>query len=224
MKETLLLGLLFLFGAAVLSKLNHPITFKSIESKTYEGHAVFNEIRFKAEKDKDIWLMKQSHKGSDYPKEKWDEVKIVVYKEKRPFQVSYHQLKDGREIELKARCYTCHSNGPRLIRPYEKSMSFKDRTQVSLWNLKIKFYGPVILKNQKFVGMVRLGNEKGTEPLKVKSCLLCHNNNSWFGRGELKRLHANTISHLVGRGEMPPWPFRLSAIEKQELEGFVKGF
>jgi cbb3-type cytochrome oxidase cytochrome c subunit len=66
--------------------------------------------------------MGQSHNGIHYTKSAWDRIKIVVDKATEPYTATYHQIKNGIEIELRAACFICHANGPRAVRPnYESS-------------------------------------------------------------------------------------------------------
>lgn len=229
--------LLFLSGGTVFFLITSQpeVLFESIESKTQAGHPVFNRIKFKASGKLDEWIMKQSHNGATAPVKSWDEIKITVDKSVEPYQVSYQQFKNDKEIELKASCYACHSKGPRTIRPNFESKAvdytFKDRLVVTWMNLKMKTYGKIkisdksYLLNGKFrkVPLKYFGKAE-TQPLKVKTCLMCHNNDSFFSRGELQRQHFSTIKHLVAAKQMPPWPFTLSEKEKAEVQKFVKGF
>ncbi len=231
-----LLGLSLLGGALYqLAHSEEPIFIESIESKTDKGEPVFNQISFQAGKTLDIWKMKQSHKGRNLPLHSWDQIQITVNKTKKPYEVSYDQFVDGKEIELKASCFTCHANGPRNIRPklFSKTapLSFKQKAIIGLWNLRMKSYGKMEIKieNYRLAGdyrkiPLRYFGEQDAAKLQVKTCLKCHNKDSFWGRGELERQHSGSIQHLVTKGEMPPWPFKLSAKEKRDLEAFTKGF
>ena len=90
---------------------------------------VFNKIRLIERGERHIWKMKQSHFGPSAPKNLWDEIQIVVDKMERPYKVTYHQLKEGVEVEYKANCLSCHSSGPRFIRP-KGDLSLKDKLTV----------------------------------------------------------------------------------------------
>lgn len=200
------------------------VLIESVESKTGEGKAVYNKIKFMTEENKDIWLMKQNHTDL---KGEWDELKIEVDKSSTPYKASYFQLKEGKEIEYRMSCYKCHANGPRLIRANYKSSkvkySLKDRVTIMLWNLKIKHYGKVQTPQD-----IRIGSDYRKVPLKhtgridnkilnIKTCNLCHGENSFLGRSALVKQQVGTIMHLVKEKQMPPWPFKLSDKEMGSL-------
>lgn len=225
-----LLILLLLGGAgAFLASKPTPVTFESRESKTSKGDPVFNRISYSSSEDMDVWDMRQSHDGINAPTVSWDHIQIRVRKKARPYQVSYHQLENGKEIEFKALCYTCHANGPRLIRPVEP-LSLRDRIAVASMNLKIKSYGRMIVaeENHLLEGRrrkvpIKLSNPFYSQKLTVKTCTYCHNNSQNFlSRGELEKQHGFTIEHLTNTHEMPPWPLELSESEKLELARFIK--
>ncbi len=225
-----------LFGGTVLlyTSFKNEVTIESIESKTANGHEVFNKIIYLPSPDQDVWLMAQSHDGIHHPIEKWDQIKIVVNKKVEPLEVSYHQMSGGKEVELKASCYTCHANGPRVIRPnYESKQvtySLQDRVSIAMMNLKIKMYGKTVINNDNFrlhgnwrkVPLKFFGPED-TEPLKIKTCMLCHKADGFFAHGVLQRQHLGTIAHMTKTKQMPPWPFKLNQEEKKKLDKFVRG-
>jgi len=208
---------------------SREVLIESVESKTTDSQNVYNQIKLVSNSDKDTWLMKQSYNSSHPNLGEWDQLKIIVDKKVMPYQVSFHQIKNNKEVEYKISCYLCHSNGPRAIRPNFEStkapLGVQDRLTVMLYNFKIKTYGPVKTVSSG-IRKIPLGfdSEIDNEPLKVKTCLLCHNNESKFGRGVLRRQHSETIKHLVNNGQMPPWPYQLSETEKKELNRFVAGF
>jgi len=209
------------------SSLNQNVTFESLESKTSQGAIVFNTIAFKTSKKEDVWTMKQSHNGL-HAKD-WDEIKIVVDKESAPFKASYHQLKNGKEVEYKASCLRCHSSGPRLIRPNFQSkeikLNIKEKLIVFNWNLLIKSYGNVEVKeNSPFKRKVALiKDKKGMhESLNIKSCTKCHRESG--ERSVLTKANLNTIKFLVKKKMMPPWPYKISKQDKKELNKFMYGF
>lgn len=201
---------LSLWGAAP------ELTITSLESKTTSGGEVINKISFEVQGKRDIWRMRQSHGGPHLASSEWDELAIIV----EDGEVSYQQLKEGRPVEYRASCFFCHANGPRLIRPKVSS----GHVVLALYNMRIKTYGTLRLKEKKLVGKRPLlaRDELSQDPLKVKTCLLCHNGSAW-GRAPLQRQHAETIKHLSDQNQMPPWPFTLSAEEKAELEQFLQG-
>lgn len=208
------------------SSLETTLFFESLESKTATGAAVFNSIELQQQDNKDIWLMKQSHFGAH--SEEWDEVKIVVHKNVRPFKASYHQLKDDKEIEYKTSCFRCHSGGPRLIRPNINSpvgmLSLKERLVLLKMNSLIKSYGEVLVgENNPFKRSVTLVDNPlhSAQQLKVKSCLECHR--AGGSRAALTKENVLTIEFLVQQKQMPPWPHTLSASERAELQKFIYG-
>lgn len=196
------------------------LTFESLESKTSKGEPVFNQITLKQEASLDIWKMKQSHHGLQ--SEVWDDIEIRVDKRTRPYQVSYHQLDSkGEEIEYRASCLRCHSTGPRAIRPAGE-LSIKERIQVASWNLLIKSYGEMKVKEntaiKRNVDLHWLPKDKRSE-LTIKSCTLCHREGGV--RSVLTKEQIGSISFLVEKGAMPPWPHKLSMGEKKELMRFI---
>lgn len=229
-----LLSVLLLSGVALLTTYLLPaqVLIQSSESKTKDNGPVFNEISYESGKTKDTWLMKQTHDGLKLHKGNWDQIKIVVDKTTTPYSATYHQLRDGKEIELRAACYICHANGPRAIRPdydsTEVNYSLVDRIKIQSMNLKIKTYGRVVLKKTNLLldGKARkrpltYDGPQNWKELKVATCLKCHDNEGVFARGKLKWQQKGTIEHLTKTGAMPPWPHTLSAVEKNELQKFL---
>lgn len=224
-------GVIFFISTQLMKQ---TVTIESVESKTIEGHEVFNQISFKSQNQQDIWSMKQSHQGRSYPLNQWDELKITVDKTSRPFKVSYSQLQNGKEVEFKVSCYFCHSNGPRAIRPNFESekapLDLTSKMALRLFNLKIKTYGKMEIQKTN----LKIGTKERTTPLKyfgrnevaplqLATCTICHHDQFW-GRGTLTRQNALPIEHLVKNNLMPPWPFQLSAGEKKQIENYLKGF
>jgi hypothetical protein len=202
---------------------------ESTESQTNEFKEVYNQIKFVSSKNKDSWLMKQSHDGIH--SKNWDDLEIRIDKSQTPYQVSYHQYKNGKESEYRASCYLCHANGPRLIRPNYQSQTaplpLKERLIIQAMNLRIKSYPRMeTIKNDVIRRVVPLkyeGNLESTS-LTVRTCTFCHNTNTFWGRGELKRQQMNTITHLVKTQQMPPWPFKLNKNEQEQLDLYIRGF
>lgn len=231
---SLLMALLLVCGVIYIFLSSESITFESIESKTIEGKAVFNQVSFESRGEVDIWKMRQSHGGRLLALNEWDELMIKVDKKKRPYQVSFHQLKNGKESEYQVSCYYCHSNGPRIIRPETNSesapLTFNQKLQIGMWNLRMKSYGKVEIKksslllnkNKRATPLMYLG-KKDLEPLTLTTCSMCHHD-SWWGRGKLTKQQTMAINHLVDRGEMPPWPFSLSENEKQQIQEYLNEF
>lgn len=205
------------------------VMIESTESQTKDLKAVFNQIKYTSSANQDSWKMKQSHDGIHA--KQWDELEIRIDKTKTPFQVSYHQYKNGKESEYRTSCYLCHANGPRLIRPNYQSqdapLSVKAKLMIQAMNLRIKTYPRMeTVKNDMFKRIVPLKYEGKLETtsLKVKTCTYCHNSNTFWGRGELKRQQMGTITHLVSSNQMPPWPFKLDKKELEELDLYILGF
>ncbi len=203
------------------------MVFESNESKTPEGGIVFNEITFSSSEKIDIWRMKQSHHGLSA--QKWDYIEIRVDKNEHPYRATFHQLNENaEEIEYRASCIRCHSGGPRLIRPnlnsVDATLSLGDRIAIAKWNAVIKSYGHVINHETKGikreVALHSLPKHK-RELLNVKTCTTCHSENSI--RAPLTNEQIVTIKHLVDQGEMPPWPYKLSPMERRELNQFIFG-
>jgi hypothetical protein len=225
---SLFILMLSLMGTAYSFFTSSPtIKIQSIESKTGDYKEVYNQIQLKSYPEKDVWLMRQSHLGPHLNLKNWDELMIVVDKKKS--QVSYHQLKDGRESEYLISCFICHANGPRLIRPDPSSLNarlgFKDKIALNLYNLRIKTYGRLSLAPERVrIKPLKYSGKLDNTPLKVKTCAYCHNSDTPWGRGELVRQQSGAISHLVETKQMPPWPFSLSEEEKLELKNYIAGF
>jgi hypothetical protein len=210
------------------SSLSGPLVFESLESKTFEQKIVFNRIEFKSMKNKDIWLMKQSHHG--LKSNDWDDIKIIVHKETKPFKASYHQLKNNKEIDYKVSCLRCHSSGPRLIRPNLKSkkvmLSTRDKIKLLKWNLLIKSYGDVkVLENNSVQRKIKLSYTgiKGMNlKLKAKSCSKCHY--SGGSRAPITKANKLTMKFLLKHKQMPPWPYEISKADQKEIKKFIYGF
>jgi hypothetical protein len=208
-----------------------PMRFRSAESLTLNGDPVFNEIKFIEQDNKDIWMMRQSHQGLGLAIHRWDRLAIVVDRSDKT--VKYYQLKPGKltwseneaEVPLKVSCFMCHSNGPRLIRPNQDwHLSPLQKAQVLAMNLRIKTYGPLTTVDHTRPGAtpLRLQGKMENSQLKLALCQECHNRDSIFGRGELTRQNAVTISYLIENEHMPPIG-SLSSKEKQYLKYFIMG-
>ena len=216
--------LVYSFLAGLLSPLIGDVLFESMESKTKEGKIVFNKISFSQKGKVDIWEMKQSHHG--FPSEKWDTIQIKVYSDKT---VSYHQLNNGVEVEYKASCIRCHSNGPRLIRPNLNSKTVKnnvaDKISITAMNFKIKSYGELKLKkNEPFKRKVLLVKNEimAKKHFNPKACSQCHYDGG--PRAKLSYEQLGTIKFLVKNQQMPPWPYKLTKKDKLEFGKLFYGF
>lgn len=244
-----ILGFLGLLLVLLYDK--QEIVIESQESKTTSGGSVFNKIKWFQFKDKDIWMMNQSHhghhghhgsNGSDTFNSSWDRLAIVVDKSVSPKTARFYQFEPGPlewkenlpQKSYKVSCFMCHSNGPRVIRPNFDSTfnltSMKDRLKIMVWNLRIKSYRRMTL-NKKHDEIdsglkvpVRFRGSFENESLKVATCIKCHKESGFFARGPLLRQNISTIKFMVEAGHMPPFGFQLSSAEKLELEKFLMGF
>lgn len=206
--------------------LTQEVQFESLESKTLKGEDIFNKVSLNKTKEKDTWSMKQSHNG--FHTKDWDNIQIVVHKDMSPPKVSYHQLKNGKEVEYKASCYRCHPSGPRLIRPnYDsktKSLDFKEKLTILNWNLLIKSYGNIQLKeNNPFLRNKPLGNktELSKKHLEIGSCTKCHDGEI---RSKLTLIQKGSTEFLVKKKMMPPWPYSITKKDKRYLKRFINDF
>jgi len=239
------IGSLLIVAGFFFIDFSNSILIESIESKTSELGAVFNKIKLIKEKNRDIWMMNQSHYGKNAKSQKWDRIVILVEKTKRPYMASFFQLTPG-ELEwnpqltnekkaFRASCFLCHNNGPRAIKALPNSLSIKNKINIFFWNLRIKSYGRVVynpihdqedkLKVKKGdLAVFRHQTKEDNDELKIKTCMFCHNNTGFLSRGVLFRQQRGTIKHLVENNEMPPLGFSLTVSEKQALRNFIRGF
>jgi len=241
----LTLGLaLFSAGLMLFAHSEQIITIESEESKNEKLESVFNQIKWIPGKDQDVWMMNQSHFGVDTPSEKWERLAIVIDKTTTPKTARFYQFKPGplewREELLaqrapnRASCFTCHNNGPRSLRPISESthapLSWSEKVKMSLWNLRIKTYGRINyddrhdLEDKDLIVKFRFPGNPHNDPLHVPVCVKCHNENSWWARGTLRRQQVSTIRHLVESGQMPPPGFQLTKQDQRKLQDFLRGF
>lgn len=231
-------------GLLVVVTNDHQEVFlESKESKTINGGPVFNKIKWFQFKDKDVWMMNQSHHGSlGAGANSWDRLAIVVDKTQSPKRARFYQFEPGplewredlAEKPFKVSCFMCHNNGPRNIRPnYDSPFNptqFKDRFKISYWNLRMKFYGRVLAdawhneRDQSIIPPFRFRSPYENEHLKVATCVKCHKESGFLARGFLNRQQVPTIKFMLESGQMPPTGFWLSKQEKQEIEMFLEGF
>lgn len=241
-KIALSISVVFLGFLAVSISDSQEVFLESWESRTVSGGSVFNKIKWFSFKDKDVWMMNQSHHGSQALKNKWERLAIVVDKTKSPITAKFFQLKPGplewadnlEQVPLRISCFMCHANGPRAIRPNYKSafnpMGFKERVKVLAWNIRIKSYGRVVPHkshkdtDQNLVPPFRWRSDYENEPLKISTCLTCHKEQGFFARGRLRRQNIPTIKFMLETGQMPPIGFWLSKEEKIQMEHFLAGF
>jgi hypothetical protein len=230
------LGLGFIPGLLFSSDEN-SVAFQSLESVTETGAPVFNEIGFYPGKNKDIWIMRQSHHGLAPSESQWDRLSIVVDKTKGT--ASFYQLQSGPIQDLtlaqviqfaqplKARCFACHSNGPRAIRinldSTDVTPSIVKQARVAFWNLRIKTYGK--LKSQEGVHFIEGVPFKSpleilSRPMPLKSCVDCHSENGI--RNQLTLEQIGTVNFMVKNGFMPPFPFKITAEDARILNRLVR--
>jgi hypothetical protein len=218
------------------------IKFESAESKTSTNQPVYNSIKLISARQKDIWIMNQSHYGLNPSKEKIDRIAIIVDKSKKPKTAEFYQLPPGdliwsenlklQKIEYKMSCFSCHSNGPRAIRPNFKTvkMSYLNQLKIKYWNYKIASYGRIIespdqiADHHKKIVPFRYPSILDNQKLKLVTCLKCHNNSTDSGRGFLTRQNLGTINYLISENIMPPAGYELSNSESIKLKRFIKGF
>lgn len=230
-------GLLIVLGSD-----SQEIFIESQESKTINGEAVFNKIKWFQFKDKDVWMMNQSHHGPQVGAQSWDRLAIAVDKTQSPPVARFYQLEPGplewkeslAERPFKVSCFMCHNNGPRLIRPNDDSpfspTGFKDRLKISYWNLRIRLYGRVIAssvhddRDHSQLPPFRFRSTYENEPLQVATCMKCHKESGFLARGLLRRQQLPTIKFMLESGLMPPFGFDLSSKEKEELKTYITGF
>ena len=222
---------------------DRSIVIESLESRTQEGLPVFNEIKWLPGRDRDVWMMNQSHSGAHANAGQWERLAIVIDKTKSPKVAKFYQLQAGEldwkenlpEAPKRVSCFMCHANGPRAIRPNADSPSATlngwQKAKIAFWNARIKSYGRVVADPAMSVGVpdangypFRLEGEFENKSLKVKTCQLCHKENGFLARGELKGQHFMAIRFMIDSGQMPPLGIPLSAEDKQEIERFLKGF
>lgn len=202
--------------------------FESRESKNRSGESIFNQIKFFTKEKKDIWMMRQNQHGVGF-KGKWDRLAIVVDKSTTPFAATFYQLNpannDLSPIRYKVRCFICHSNGPRAVRPNFASgtfpLSWREKVQIFKWNLKIKSYGRVNSKSYSDSDPIKFSEKELTETLKISPCTYCHKESGFLARGTLTRQNALPIFFLVKSGHMPPLGIPLSQKTKEELFHFL---
>lgn len=238
-----LLGGSFLFHRST-SWSTSTILIESEESKNSELKSVFNQIKWISTPKKDIWMMNQSHYGVKPLKDKWERLAIVIDKTSSPMTARYYQISPGplewndslimERTTYRASCFTCHSNGPRAIRPVDSSseapLSLVNKLKIVAWNLRIKTYGRIHYdktheqEDLKLIPPFRHTGPRELDKLKVASCTHCHKESGFFSRGALVRQQSGTIEHMVTNGHMPPPGFSISKEDKIKLRDFLRGF
>ncbi len=221
---------------------DQEVFIESRESKTTLGGPVFNKIKYFRFKNKDVWMMNQSHHGFNAKSKDWDRLAIVVDKTQSPKVAQFYQLEPGQlkweenptEKPFRVSCFICHNNGPRVIRPNYDSLftssQLKEKLKIPYWNLNIKLYGRVIAnkihdqRDPSAQPPFRFRSPYENETLKIATCIKCHKESGFLARGSLVRQQATTIKFMFESGQMPPFGFGLSFQEKQELKKFLEGF
>jgi hypothetical protein len=234
-------------GGLYFITVNHStatVLIESEESKTKELTSVFNQIKWTTTKTKDIWMMNQSHFGAHPDSTKWERLAIVIDKTKSPKVARFYQLEPGPLVwsedlpkhrkPFRASCFTCHSNGPRAIRPVPRSslasLTPQEKIKIFAWNLRIKSYGRIHYdkshdeEDVKLDPPFHLSVPRENVALKVGTCILCHKEDGLFARGSLVHQQAWLIQRMVDKGHMPPPGFALSEEEKHQLKDFLRGF
>lgn len=213
-------------GAYILHNLENyskPIFIESLESRSIDGKPVINAINYSSKDGIETWTMKQNHHDG----KEWDDLKIIVNTNYEPATAEYFQYKNGVEQEFRVSCFTCHANGPRLIRPNFKSreakLSLYERGVISYWNLKIKHSGnietpqDVTLLDQFRKVPLKYEGRFDNKVIELESCNLCHGENSLMGRSAIEAQHQGTAKYLIESGEMPPLFFKISPEDKKFL-------
>ncbi len=210
--------LFFSFGADI-------VTFESLESKTDSDGAIYNQISFESTAEKDTWKMRQSHQGPSIEFSRWDSLAIIVDKTKSPKIATFYQLDPNEKfkpIPYRVKCFICHPNGPRAIRPKD-SLALQAEIQVFKWNLKIKSYGRVLSKSYSEKEPIKFTGELYDAPLKIGLCVTCHKETGFLARGTLTRQNFLPIGFLTKNGHMPPLGIPLFESTKKELAEFLGG-
>jgi hypothetical protein len=243
MKKNIILAAIsfFLMTGLLLAGLflsSNEILIQSLESRTLEDQPVYNKIKWIKNATRDIWMMNQSHHGLNPSVEKWERLAIVVENQK----VSFYQFKAGplvwsddliqQQVQYRASCFQCHTNGPRAIRPDQKGLklSWSDQTKIFFWNLKMKSYGRLTENSQQaeidknLEVPFRHRTDLDNETLEVVTCLKCHKEKGFISRGKLTRQNTGAIEFMVKSGLMPPFGFSLSDNERHQIDDFIKGF
>jgi len=225
---------LFFLGTGLIYNQSSPIKIESIESKNFDLKPVYNKISLTSNYQQDIWRMDQSHFGENPSQHQWERLYIYVDKRKIPYEATFYQLKPGKtdikeQVEYRASCYSCHVNGPRLIRPNVDKISMKDKLIISLWNFKIKSYGKIVPSQKNLAQTFEkvpfwYSSNHENKTLEVKTCLRCHNDGAWPNRSKIKRQQVGTVQFLISNHYMPPMGFKLSKKEIEELNAFINGF
>lgn len=204
------------------------IFFRSWESKTIHDESVYNTIRYFKKTNQEIWMMNQSHHGFNPAINQLDRLAIVISKNTAEFyqlppgKLEWSELLSAQKINLKVDCRQCHSNGPRAIRPapdFLSLMSFQEKTNLFLLNLRMKFYGH--LESRLWMQDAELP-ENNFKQINSQTCLYCHNSGDQpWSRTKLTLQQSDSIRFLIGKKQMPPPGIQFSDEENQKLEQFL---
>lgn len=209
-----------------------PVLIQSQESKTGEDRPVFNRISFQPGRDRDVWMMQQSHQGLTGDADLWDRIAIVVQHDARR-TAEFYQLEPGalvfdqdeKAVAKKAQCFMCHPNGPRAIRPDQTNSQVKltrwDRFRVQIWNLRIKTYGRVVAPVQNLEADFRMQSKPANELLTVTACTRCHSDDGLVRRGHLTKQNFMAIDFMLRNNLMPPPGFFLDEKDRQVIQQFI---
>ena len=226
------LGVVVATSCSILMFDQSPILIESQESMTNKKEPIFNKIQYIPGINKDIWLMKQSHRGLKAPENQWDRLSIVVKNRKDEAIFRQHSNTTQLGIESPTKdfsvsCYLCHSNGPRAIRPKWDSkwapVSYWNQARIQLWNLRIKLYGTMKGIGEGSRSPFAMNHWNLKQELKIKACTKCHHD-GFLGRGVLKKHHFLSIKFMVENRYMPPKGFSLKESDRKKIEDFVTQF
>lgn len=216
------------------------LLIQSLESKTLFEEPVINEIKWFSFKDKDVWMMNQSHFGVNATADQKDRLAIVIDKT-RPLKTAYFmQLIPGpliwleqlyaQKIKNKVSCFMCHANGLRAIRPDLNGLiktTFLQKLKLNYLNFKIKSYGIIAENNLHKIEDLSLSNpfryrtKFENKSLTLQACTRCHDGEK---RSQLTRQNAIAIQFLVKNNFMPPDKNGLSKNEIKLIQNFTDGF
>lgn len=225
----------------VLKGTKSMLCFVSAESSFGLG-AVTNCIQEIPDGENSLWLMKQDIETKDrsfknliatYVERRKDKLPMAYYLELERDQ--FDQSGRLEATSYKVPCTMCHSSGPRLIRPTTLSLGRlepREKTLLEQWNQKIAAYKivetfvPTSEQRKRLVSE----NPRANEPLKLGSCLQCHNGSSGV-RSSLTRRHAGMIRYLafsskadLGQAQMPAYGSPvLDAVDSACLKDWAAG-
>ena len=183
------------------------LTFMSAQSTDTKNQHLINKVYFFGKSHYDIWLMKQKINPNPDPAT-WNRVVIAVNREKN--QAYYFEMGPEGPGEVgrphfkafTAPCLSCHSSGPRVIRPMKSELTnpflTRDIQLLKTWNQRIENgrettnYRPMI----KEKSILDLHEPGSLESLKIPLCVSCHANGSGI-RGPLQRQNLESILFLT---------------------------